>query len=575
MRISAVGLLATHSLVLAVCCSFVAADDEWIDPYDMINYDATTKTMKKPNEASSYSNVPTKRRGFIPDDGQVDQYPDITQCTNKVDRLQRDLEEYKRRQTISSQQPACNPVFKRFLSKLLKEIEKLGLPSYVSADMHYDAEVKLSEQMVAEIQKFLKDDGTWTTGALDDALSQILINFKLHDYEAWKWRFEDTFGVELEAVIKVSSFILIIVLIITTEVWSTVSWFLQFRRMFVICFIISLVWNWFYLYKIEFAKHQANVVKVEDVNDKCVGLKKFDWKDNFKEWFRTTWTLQDDPCQQYYEVLMVNPILLVPPTKAISVTITSFFTDPLKQIGHGISEFLRALLKDLPVHLQIPVLLTVVLSIVVFVYVSAQAAVHHAVARPLRGGRGDPPPPAVQQPTRPLLREQKEEEDRDPWAQGDADRTLQPRPDPRQEGSAISPMQNQGNSRPEVQQRRHVRPNETMQRVYVETLRNADDLYSGDETDIWQVDRAEGSSQPQESELLNGDVAEEGNKTSTHTSMKPELSKPAPKEPSAKSDDAENQTTRVLDESTTVLGAASKKENVETIGTPVQKTVQF
>lgn len=33
------------------------------------------------------------------------------------------------------------------------------------------------------------------------------------------------------------------------------------------------------------------------------------------EWFRRTWTLQDDPCQQYYEVLFVNPLLLVPPTK--------------------------------------------------------------------------------------------------------------------------------------------------------------------------------------------------------------------------------------------------------------------
>lgn len=33
------------------------------------------------------------------------------------------------------------------------------------------------------------------------------------------------------------------------------------------------------------------------------------------EWFRSTWTLQDDPCKRYYEVLMVNPILLVPPTK--------------------------------------------------------------------------------------------------------------------------------------------------------------------------------------------------------------------------------------------------------------------
>lgn len=73
----------------------------------------------------------------------------------------------------------------------------------MTAERHYDAEVKLSRRMVAEIQKLVNDDNGWRTGALDDALSQILINFKLHDHEAWKWHFEDTFGVELSTVSKV------------------------------------------------------------------------------------------------------------------------------------------------------------------------------------------------------------------------------------------------------------------------------------------------------------------------------------------------------------------------------------
>lgn len=33
------------------------------------------------------------------------------------------------------------------------------------------------------------------------------------------------------------------------------------------------------------------------------------------EWFRNSWTFKDDPCQKYYELLLVNPIWLVPPTK--------------------------------------------------------------------------------------------------------------------------------------------------------------------------------------------------------------------------------------------------------------------
>lgn len=69
-------------------------------------------------------------------------------------------------------------------------------------DMHYDAEIILKRQTLLEIQKFLSGED-WKSGALDDALSDILINFKLHDFETWKWRFEDFFGVDPYNVLMV------------------------------------------------------------------------------------------------------------------------------------------------------------------------------------------------------------------------------------------------------------------------------------------------------------------------------------------------------------------------------------
>ncbi|KAL4660140.1 chloride channel CLIC-like protein 1 [Arapaima gigas] len=374
--------LLLSAVLLAVAKEQLEAE-EWIDPTDMLNYDATTKTMRRPAETSNYENVPTKRREYT-DPGAIALHPDITECTNRVAVLEKQVQEQKKINS-AAQQPSCSPVFKRYLTKLLKELQKLGLHNEASSSMHYDAEVRLSRQAVAEIQKFIDGDGSWKTGALDEALGQILVNFKLHNYEAWKWRFEDTFGVELSTVVLVCICLLSIILIICSEVQSRVSLFTQFKRLFAICFLISIVWNWFYLYKSAFAEHQNNIVKMESFNEKCTGVKKIDWKDNLWEWVRTTWTLQDDPCKKYYEVLVVNPILLVSPTKALSVTITTFFTEPLKHFGQGISEFLRALLQDLPVTLQIPVLLIIALSILVFVYGSAQAAIQVGLARPLRG----------------------------------------------------------------------------------------------------------------------------------------------------------------------------------------------
>ncbi|KAK6484738.1 chloride channel CLIC-like protein 1 [Huso huso] len=368
-------------------------DEEWIDPTDMLNYDASSKTMRRPGEPSNYENVPTKRKEYISDPNQPAFCPDVSECSNKLAVLERKVEACKKKVEAPPTQSVCHPVFKRYLNKLLKDIQKLGLPDEVGHDVHYDADVLLTRQAVSEIRKFLGDE-SWKPGVVDEALSQILINFKPHDYEAWKWRFEDTFGVELATLLQLLAVSALIVFIICTELWTQISWMAQFRRMFIICFMVSIVWNWLYLYKTAFADHQSNIVKMEAFNDKCSGIKKIDWMDNLKEWYRSTWTLQDDPCKKYYELVFVDPILLVSPVKAISVTFASLITEPCKQVGQGISDFLRALLKDLPITLQIPVLITIVLSMLVFFYGSAQAVIQNVVSwRPL--GHHDPRPPAL------------------------------------------------------------------------------------------------------------------------------------------------------------------------------------
>ncbi|XP_059198067.1 chloride channel CLIC-like protein 1 isoform X2 [Centropristis striata] len=479
-------LSARMLLIVLVCSLSLAAtgqeeDNDWIDPYDMLNYDASTKTMRKPTEPATqhYDKVPTKRREYQ-DPNQVEQ----TSCSMQVADQQRQIEELKKKITATLQQPSCNPVFKRFLTRLLKEIQRAGLPSD-STDVFYDAKIKLSTQSMTEIQALLEGEDSWRTGALDTAISQILVDLRPHDYEAWKWRFEDSFGVELDTVFKIGLCVLVLVAIICTELWSTVSWFVQFWRLFAISFFISFIWNWLYLYKTAFADHQRNLAKIDDY-EKCTGMKKIDWSDSLKEWYRSTWTLQDDPCKKYYEILLVNPILLVPPTKAIAVTFTTFITEPLKHIGQGISEFLVALLKDLPFTLQLPVLLTIVLAIVVCMYGSVHAAFRYGIAAPFQRPQRDPPPPQLEQP-QPRLQQI---EDRDHLAGGDA-----PQQAPRHRDNDARLQRNQ------VHQRRHNRPRQEPAVVVVETLRNAEPRsYSEDEMDSQQREAEQRLSSESDSE---------------------------------------------------------------------------
>ncbi|XP_043941994.1 chloride channel CLIC-like protein 1 isoform X2 [Protopterus annectens] len=271
-------------------------------------------------------------------------------------------------------------------------MEKFGLPSEANQFVHYDAEVLLSKDSLSELEKFLKGD-PWKSGLLDEALSSVLVDFKLHDPEAWRWKFEDTFGIELHTLLMVLGCLVLLSLMVATELWTCVSWFVQLKRILFISVIVSLVWNWLYLYKIEFANHHAKVVQIDKkVDDICIGLKKMDWKDSLFEWWRASFSFVDDPCKVYYETLLVNPVLLVPPTRAVSLTFTTFVTEPFKHVGQAFGEFYKALLKDLPVQHQIPVIVMVLIGVLAFFYGFGSACTRVGSVRQLLNNNQPPPP---------------------------------------------------------------------------------------------------------------------------------------------------------------------------------------
>ncbi|KAB1274198.1 Chloride channel CLIC-like protein 1 [Camelus dromedarius] len=372
------------SLLLCECLWLITAyghDDDWIDPTDMLNYDAASGTMRK----SQVKHGISEKQEDSPDASCADE---LSECYSKLDSLNYKIDEceQKKREDYESQ---SNPVFRRYLNKILIETRKLGLPDENKGDMHYDAEIILKRQTLLEIQKFLNGED-WKPGALDDALSDILINFKFHDFETWKWRFEDSFGVDPYNVFMVLLCLLCIVVLVATELWTYVRWYTQLRRVLFISFLISLGWNWIYLYKLAFAQHQAEVAKMEPLSNVCA--EKMEWTGSLWEWFRSSWTYKDDPCQKYYELLLVNPIWLVPPTKAFAVTFTNFITEPLKHIGKGTGEFIKALMKEIPVLLQIPVLIIMALAVLSFCYGAGKSVdlLRHV------GGPESEPPAALQ-----------------------------------------------------------------------------------------------------------------------------------------------------------------------------------
>ncbi|XP_041885897.1 chloride channel CLIC-like protein 1 isoform X3 [Corvus kubaryi] len=284
-------------------------EDEWIDPTDMLNYDAASGTMRRPykveEERGNYHDSEDKALDTVS--------TEISQsCSRVIDSLQHKIAECEKR-IAKSHESRSFYIFKRYLNKILNEAGKLGLPEESVGYVHYDAEIILTRQTYVEILRFVNEEA-WQPGALDEALSDILINFKHHDDQAWKWRFEDAFGIDLYNLFLLLLCLVCIVIVIATELWTRILWFVQLKRVLLISFFISFAWNWLYLYKLAFAQHQAEIAKMGQFDNVCE--EKLDWRGSLIEWLRSTWTFQNDPCQKYYETLLVNPILLVPPTKA-------------------------------------------------------------------------------------------------------------------------------------------------------------------------------------------------------------------------------------------------------------------
>ncbi|TKC46960.1 hypothetical protein EI555_009898, partial [Monodon monoceros] len=283
------------SVLFCECLWLITAyahDDDWIDPTDMLNYDAASGTMRRSQVKYGIS----EKEEVSPDLSHADE---LSECYSRLDSLTYKIDECEKQKTKDCESQS-NPVFRRYLNKILIETRKLGLPDENKGDMHYDAEIILKRQTLLEIQKFLSGED-WKPGALDDALSDILINFKFHNFETWKWQFEDSFGVDL------------------------------------------------------------------------------------------------------YNVFM-----------ALAVTFTNFVTEPLKHIGKGAGEFIKALMKEIPVLLHIPVLIIMALAVLSFCYGAGKSVnmLRHV------GGPEREPPQALQPGER---RWQQEIDYRPHGGAGDAD----------------------------------------------------------------------------------------------------------------------------------------------------------
>uniref|UniRef100_A0A8C3VQZ2 Chloride channel CLIC-like protein 1 n=1 Tax=Catagonus wagneri TaxID=51154 RepID=A0A8C3VQZ2_9CETA len=109
-----------YSLLLCECLWLMAAfahDDDWIDPTDMLNYDAASGTMRKSQVKYGIS-----ENKEVSPDLHADE---LSECYSRLDSLTYKIDECEK-QKRNDYESQSNPVFRRYLNKILIETKKLG-----------------------------------------------------------------------------------------------------------------------------------------------------------------------------------------------------------------------------------------------------------------------------------------------------------------------------------------------------------------------------------------------------------------------------------------------------------------
>lgn len=302
-------------------------EDEWLDPGDIFEYDRG-------------------KRGF-PEDSFCDEEAGCGELQEKLLQCQRDLEKLPQnsQHEVVGNKPACDtPYFKKVARILLNGIEKKG---------QHGVFIAASQDDVTTLEKFVSS----SDGNVQD-VSEIISHIFEGNDDLFGFSWKDALF-DFKPHLLVFGLIFLILLVIYFERHTNLTWTSQFWLVFVWCFIISIPWEWYHLYRKSFAAKQAELEK--EMPKECRPAGKMQPFDYLIGWLQNTVTFRRDACVQYYETFLVDPMWEVSPSRALSATLTTIIAHPFEHFAEAIGKSFCALFREVPAQWQPFVFLAVVL----------------------------------------------------------------------------------------------------------------------------------------------------------------------------------------------------------------------
>ncbi|XP_071510822.1 uncharacterized protein [Diadema antillarum] len=285
---------------------------------------------------------------------------------------------------LSEQQPECecdptpcpdsakaeNMFFRLLTGHLVNLLQAKGAES---GPVDAQITVSLSAKKWKKLQNFVNDRENYRKAEIYDILVGMTIEtFHVNQTSVLEWVWEQASMTSPGIILLVMSAI-VISFVFGVGMYSDILWNRRFLGcLFTAIFVISLISNWIYLYQEETIKRYTKAQTQDGVPLSCKP-KEMTWLQALLQWFQTMTSVKTDECLKYHMQYLVDPVFDVPPTRALSFTVSSMFVEPMKQLGRAVSEFHREIYSELPLWAAISTLVStyIFLFIALYAFISA------------------------------------------------------------------------------------------------------------------------------------------------------------------------------------------------------------
>lgn len=335
---------------------------EWKDPLEMFAHEPNKRNTiydekpesVDPNHSRTVDHVADMLIEYSevhPEDVPVSQHSDHTES-------QRLLDQNNNCEAASN----ANVIFlQRFIGHILSRISEAGR---ASVDVNkYDAVFELAKVDEDILSKFVLDSSSVNSiNDVVDRFEKILISVSLREElrmvysDRFVKQFEQYFGTDIYSAALFVFIIFLVIAALSLEFFSHISWGTQLKRLLLLTIIISFPWTFFHEYKLAVAEHQSASMSMPkhcsslDSDTSSIEYMTQSIGSLYRYYFSTA----KDPCREYHERFLIDPLMKVPPTKVIAVTLTKLILEPLSHAGTAFSITFKNMFSELPVQLWIP-----------------------------------------------------------------------------------------------------------------------------------------------------------------------------------------------------------------------------